>query len=115
MARKSGRASKVDMVRDAIDNLGWSAKPDTYVEYIKNKFKVDMTKAHISQTKSAERKRRGVRGARKRRGTAEEPIAAKNGIASVSDILAFVEAVKSWEGKIGAQGIRDVVKNVLKK
>ena len=59
MARKE--ITKVDMVRDAIDNLGWSAKPDKYVEYIKSKYKVKMTKAHITQTKSAERKRRGVR------------------------------------------------------
>jgi hypothetical protein len=115
MARRSGGISKVDMVRDAIDNLGWSAKPDKYVEYIKSKFKVDMSKAHISQTKSAERKRRGVRGARKRRGGSEEAAAAKNGSASIADILAFVETVKNWEEKIGAQGIRDVVKNVLKK
>jgi hypothetical protein len=115
MARKSGGTSKVDMVRDAIDNLGWSAKPDKYVEFIKSKYKVDMSKAHISQTKSAERKRRGVRGARKRKGAEMEPATAKNGSASISDILAFVEAVKGWEEKIGAQGIREVVKNVLKK
>jgi hypothetical protein len=115
MARKSGGTTKVEMVRDAINNLGWSAKPDKYVEYIKSKYKVDMSKAHISQTKSAERKRRGVRGARKRRGDSAEATNTQNGNASVSDILAFVEAVKNWEEKIGAQGIRDVVKNVLKK
>ena len=115
MARRSGGTSKVDMVRDAIDNLGWSAKPDKYVEYIKSKYKVELSKGHISQTKSAERKRRGVRGARKRRGATAEAAGTQNGNASVSDILAFVETVKTWEGKIGAQGVRDVVKNVLKK
>lgn len=115
MARRSSGTTKVDMVRDAIDNLGWSAKPDKYVEYIKGKYKVELSKGHISQTKSAERKRRGVRGARKRRGASEEAATAKNGNASISDILAFVETVKSWEEKIGAQGIREVVKNVLKK
>jgi hypothetical protein len=110
MARKG--MTKVDMVREAIDNLGWSAKPDKYVEYIKNKFKVEMSKAHISQTKSAERKRRGVRG-RKRKGAAEGVTKAASA-ASISDILSFVEAVKKWEEKIGAKGVREVVKNVLK-
>jgi hypothetical protein len=112
MARKGAGMTKVDMVRDAIDNLGWSAKPDKYVEYIKNKFKVEMTKAHISQTKSAERKRRGVRG--RTRGKAAAAVATAPA-ASVSDILAFVETVRKWQEKIGPKGIRDVVNNVLGK
>jgi hypothetical protein len=110
MAKKG--IAKVDMVRDAIDHLGWSAKPDKYVEYIKSKYRVEMSKSHISQSKSAERKRRGVRGRRKKE-TAEVAGKAASA-ASVTDILLFVEAVKKWEEKIGAKGIRDVVKNVLK-
>ena len=113
MARTSGKVTKVDMVRDAIDSLGWAAKGDEYVNYIKDKYKVEMSKAHISQTKTAERKRRGVRG-RRRKGAATETAKAASP-ASVADILAFVETVKSWEQKIGASGIREVVKNVLKK
>ena len=110
MARKSNKVTKVDMVRDAIDVLGWAAKGDEYVNFIKDKYKVEMSKAHISQTKTAERKRRGVRGRKRKAGA---PVAAA--AACVSDILSFVEAVKTWEQRIGAAGIREVVKNVLKK
>jgi hypothetical protein len=101
------------MVRDAIDSLGWAAKGDEYVKFIKDKYSVEMSKAHISQTKTAERKRRGVRGRRRKSATTDTKSASSP--ASVADILAFVETVKTWEEKIGAAGIREVVKNVLKK
>lgn len=114
MAKNSEKVTKVDMVRDAIDSLGWSAKGDEYVKYIKDKYKVEMSKAHISQTKTSERKRRGVRG-RRRKNTEAATTAANTSPASVADILSFVEAVKTWEQKIGAAGIREVVKTVLKK
>lgn len=114
MAKKdTGKTSKADMVRDAIDRLGWKAGIDEYQAYIKETYGTEMSKPHISQTKSNERKRRGVRGkARKSAGT---PSAAAVGNARVSDILSFVETVRAWEAKIGADGIREVVKNVLRK
>jgi hypothetical protein len=111
MARKSNKITKVQMVRDAIDNLGWNAKGDEYVSFIKDKYKVEMSKAHISQTKTAERKIRGVRGKSRKSAAAASTVPS----ASVADILSFVDAVKTWEQKIGAAGIREVVKNVLKK
>jgi hypothetical protein len=117
MAKKdTGKTSKADMVRDAIDKLGWTAGINEYQEYIKQTYGVEMSKPHISQTKSNERKRRGVRGRRKRRGAGAgaAPAEAAGG-AKVADILSFVEAVREWETKIGAQGIREVVKTVLRK
>lgn len=115
MAKQAAGVTKVEMVRDAIDKLGWKVGLDEYISYIKQKYNVVMSKAHISQTKSAERRRRGVRGARRRKGEAAKAPSAANGNASVADILAFVETVKNWEAKIGAAGIREVVKTVLKK
>jgi hypothetical protein len=116
MAKKgTGKTSKADMVRDAIDKLGWKAGIDEYQSYIKETYRAEMSKPHISQTKSNERKRRGVRG-RQRRKAASGPGGAKAGpSASISDILSFVETVRQWETKIGAKGIREVVKNVLRK
>ena len=119
MARKSaGVTSKADMVRDAIAKLGWNAGPTAFHDYIKQTYNVDMSKAHISQTTSSERKRQGVPGRRRRRkggrrGAVEG--ATFDGNAKVSDILSFVETVRQWETKIGAQGVREVVKNVLRK
>jgi hypothetical protein len=105
------------MVRDAIAKLGFDAGPTAFQEYIKQTYNVEMSKAHISQTTSAERKRQGVRGRRRRRGgrRAAGEASAVAGNAKVSDILSFVDAVRQWEAKIGAQGIRDVVKTVLRK
>ena len=114
--RDSGKVSKADMVRSAIDKLGWKAGINEYQAYIKETYGVEMSKPHISQTKSNERKRRGVRGARRRRGTGSTATGtAAAGSASVADILTFVETVREWETKIGAQGIREVVKTVLRK
>jgi hypothetical protein len=118
MAKKdTGKTSKADMVRDAIAKLGWGAGIDEYQTYIKDAYKVEMSKPHISQTKSNERKRQGVRG-RRRRGRAAAgagTAVAAAGSAKVADILSFVETVREWEAKIGAAGIREVVKNVLRK
>src|SRR5215207_4472632 len=110
MAKKAAAegTSKADMVRDAIAKLGFDAGPTAFQEYIKQTYNVEMSKAHISQTTSNERKRQGVRGRRRRRGrraAAEGGAAAAAGSARVADILSFVEMVRQWEGKIGAEGI----------
>ncbi len=115
MAKRGDGVPKVEMVRAAIDELGWQAGLDDYIAYIKKTFNTDMSKAHISQTKSAERRRRGVRAARRKKGEPAAAVGESNGSASIADILAFVDTVKIWEAKIGAAGIREVVKTVLKK
>jgi hypothetical protein len=118
MAKKdTGGTSKADMVRDAIKSLGWDAGSTAMHGYILQTYGVDMSKAHISQTVSNERKRQGVPGRRRRRGrrAAGAETAAGPGAAKVSDILAFVDAVRQWEAKIGPEGIREVVKTVLRK
>jgi hypothetical protein len=117
MAKKDdGKTSKAEMVRDAIDKLGWKAGINEYHDYIKRTYGVEMSKPHISQTKSNERKRRGVRGRARRKGAAAAGTGSGTaGGAKVADILSFVETVRQWETRIGAQGIREVVKTVLRK
>ena len=117
MAKKDADKSKADMVREAIAKLGWDAGIDEYQAYIKQSYNVEMSKPHISQTKSNERKRQGIRGRRRRRGrrAAGAGAAAAAGSARVADILSFVETVRQWETRIGADGIREVVRNVLRK
>lgn len=117
MAKKKDGMSKVEMVRDALAKLGWDVGAAAYQEYIKATYNVEMTKPHISQTKSAEKRRQGIRKRRKvgrPRKDATVAVAAATAI-SVVDLLSFVETVKEWEQKIGASSIRDVVKAVLKK
>jgi hypothetical protein len=117
MAKKDTGKSKADMVRETIEKLGWDAGINEYQAYIKQTYGVEMSKPHISQTKSNERKRQGIRGRRRRRGRRPggvgAPVAAGN--ARVADILSFVDTVRQWEAKIGAAGIREVVKTVLRK
>ncbi|HEX3151452.1 MAG TPA: hypothetical protein VHR66_25465 [Gemmataceae bacterium] len=126
MAKRDGKASKADMVRDAIAKLGWAKGIDEYAAYIKETYGAEMTKAHISQTKSNERKRQGVRGPKRGRrgrppGSGKKQmaaVAAVNGAtaaATVADILAFVDTLRDFETKLGAASIREVIKTVLKK
>src|SRR5436305_15140016 len=100
MAKKdAAKTSKADMVRAAIEKLGWTAGIDEYQTYIKQTYGVEMSKPHISQTKSNERKRQGVRGRRRRRGRrpAGAGGAVAAGSAKVADILSFVDTVRQWE------------------
>jgi hypothetical protein len=118
MAKKGEAKSKVDMVRDAIAKLGWNAGIEEYQKFIKDTFSIEMSKPHISQTKSNEKKRQGIRTRRRRgRGRAEGAAAGVGGAGSarLTDILNFVSAVQQWEQKIGAKSVREVVRTVLKK
>lgn len=116
MAKKDKGISKVGMVRDAIGKIGWNAGIEEYQKYIKDTYGVEMSKPHISQTKSNERNRQGVRGRRRRR--KGRPAAADSqvaGAAKLTDILSFVSAIQDWEQKIGAKNVREVVKTVVGK
>src|SRR5688572_30631330 len=108
MAKKDQPTSKVNMVREAIAKLGWDADIDAYQKHIKDAYGVEMSKAHISQTKSNEKKRQGIRTRRRRRrgaGRAAALAAPGAGNAKLSDILAFVSAVQQWEQRIGAKSV----------
>lgn len=117
MAKKAEGKSKVGMVYEAIQNKGWDAPIEELEVFIRDTFKVEMSKPHISQTKSNLKKKHGIKvRKRKKRGSAAaaEPIEVV-GAAKLTDILAFVSAVQQWEAKIGSENVRDVVKTVLKK
>jgi|SRR6476620_455228 hypothetical protein len=116
MAKKDKGSSKVDMVRDAIGKIGWDAGIDDYQKYIKDNYGIEMSKAHISQTKSNEKKRQGIRRRRRRRGRAAMDGQTQGaGMAKLTDVLSFVSTIQEWEQKIGAKTVREVVKSVLKK
>jgi hypothetical protein len=129
MAKKDGKTSKADMVRDAIAKLGWAVPIEDYHKFILETYGADMSKAHISQTKSNERKRQGVRGPRRGKrgrppGSGKKQLAAAaaaneatavTGAASVADILAFVDTLREFETKLGAASVREVIRTVLKK
>jgi hypothetical protein len=115
VAKKKGGTSKVDMVRDAIAKLGWDVPIEAYSEYITKTYNVEMSKAHISQTKSTERRKQGVKGKRRRRRRAAAKEEVPSGNAKVADILTFLDTVREWQEKIGAETVREVVRSALKK
>jgi ribosomal protein L19E len=122
MAKKDSGMSKVAMVREAIAKIGWNTSTEDLRKYIKDNFATDMSIAHISQTKSTEKKRQGV-STKKRRKRGRPPgstkaasaAAAAAGDAKISDILSFVAAVHEWQAKIGVANVKEVFKSVLKK
>jgi hypothetical protein len=115
MAKKSGGLSKVEMVREAIAKLGWDASTREMQKYILDTFKIEMSIGHISQTKSTERRKQGIKSTRrrKRRGGVKETAVA--GSPKVTDILNFLDAIRDWEAKLGAATVREVVQKALKK
>ena len=117
MAKKAEGKSKVDMVYEAIQKHGWDSGIDDLHAYILGTFGIDMSKPHISQTKSNLKKKHGIKvRRRRRRGSAAAPeAAAVAGPAKLADILAFVTTVQQWEQKIGSDNVREVFKTVLKK
>ena len=72
---KSGGVSKMDAVREALRQLGWDAKPAQIQGFIKEKFGVEMTLDHISNYKSAIR-RKGGKGKKRGRKPGPKPAAA---------------------------------------
>jgi hypothetical protein len=117
MAKKAEGVSKVSMVEEAIQKLGWDASIDDLGAHIKATYGLEMSKPHISQTKSNLKKKHGIKVRRRRRrgAAAESEPAAVTGPAKLTDILAFVTTLQQWEQRIGSDNIRDVVKTVLKK
>jgi hypothetical protein len=115
MAKKDKGTSKVDMVRNAIGKIGWDAGIDDYQKYIKDNYGVEMSKAHISQTKSNEKRRQGIRRRRRRGRPTADGQTQGAGAAKLTDVLSFVTTIQQWEQKIGAKTVREVVKTVLKK
>ena len=119
MAKKTDGRSKVSMVEEAINKQGWDISVDEIFKYVKDTFGVEMTKAHISQTKSNLKKKHGVKvRRRKKSGIAPAVVAAPaatGSAANIGDLIAFVSAVKDWEQKIGSDAVREVFKSIVKK
>lgn len=120
MAKKTDGRSKVSMVEEAINKQGWDISVDEIFKYVKDTFGVEMTKAHISQTKSNLKKKHGVKVRRRKKNGAAAavvaaPVVATSAAANISDLIAFVSAVKDWEQKIGSDAVREVFKSIVKK
>jgi hypothetical protein len=126
MAKKTEGPSKADMVRDAVSQLGWDKTVADYHAYILSTYSVDMTKPHISQQLSNERKkngkgpkRRGRKKGSKNKTSGGETapaaaVAATSGSVSIADLFEFIGVLSKWEAKLGAAAIKDALKHIAK-
>lgn len=121
MAKKSEgeegkKIKKVDMMRDAFATLGMDAELSAIQSYIKDKYGEDLTKAHISQTKTSERKKAGgttgKRG-RKPKGEVVVSSAATEATLDIADVLALFAEIQRYKEKIGAKNVQKVVAKAL--
>jgi hypothetical protein len=101
------------MVREALEKEGWKAKPDVYREYIFKTFGKDVPKNQISQYKSAEKRKKGM----KRRGkisSASTQGPEANNHDDVDEIIEFIADLQHWESRLGAARIKQIVLKFFK-
>ncbi len=112
-ASADGKTESVaQMVRDALDKKGWTAKPDVYREYIMNTFGKDVPKNQISQYKSAEKRKKGMN---KKRGKPAATSSAESNHDNLDVILEFIGDLHNWEKRLGGAKIKEIVMVLYKK
>ena len=120
--------SKAEMVRKALDALGWKADLDAYHQWVVENYKFDMQRNHLSQYLSTERKKAGLSRRRLKKprlgrppgsGAAAEPAhgpgPGRPKGPSVTTLIEFITAVRTFESKLGASHIREVVASMYGK
>lgn len=118
---RKGEKSKTAMILETLELLGWEAENEAILEHISKTYGVEITKSHLSQTKSVLRrkgkKKPGKRG-RPRKGS--KPIAAKAAKASLSgtpsfdDLLTLLNSLSKLKETYGEDHLQKAVKAVLK-
>jgi len=95
---KQGKVTQKEMVRTALQDKGWDAKPLEIHEYIKEKFNVEMPASYISNYKSNLKKESGKGGGKRGR----KP-------AGGSFQLAHLEKVRALVSELGADQVKALV------
>jgi hypothetical protein len=110
------KMSKMDAVRQAISVLGKDASPIKIQEFVKSKFKMDMTTAHVSNYKTTVLREKGKKpvaataSAPAPAKTAPAPVKAATASARGSEVsLSDLEAVKGLVGRLGEKDLKSLV------
>jgi predicted flap endonuclease-1-like 5' DNA nuclease len=105
----AGKMSKMDAVRQAISELGKDASPIKIQEFVKSKFKMDMTTAHVSTYKTTVLREKGKKPvaapASAPAPVKAAPAPAKGSAVSLSDL----EAVKGLVGRVGEENLKSLI------
>jgi hypothetical protein len=104
--------SKMDAVRKAIRELGKDAMPGKIQEFVKDKFGLEMTMAHVSNYKSviSKKKKKGKKAAALApAASASAPAPMKPAPAVAKLTLSDIEAVKKLVGRVGEENLKSLV------
>jgi hypothetical protein len=101
------KMSKMDAVRTAISELGKDASPIKIQEYVKTKFKMDMTTAHVSNYKTTVLREKGKKPVA---APAATPVKTASASAKGSEVsLTDIETVKGLVGRLGEENLKSLV------
>jgi hypothetical protein len=108
------KLSKMDAVRQAISVLGKDASPIKIQEFVRSKFKMDMTTAHVSNYKTTVLREKGKKlvaaPASAPAKTAPAPVKAATTSAKGSEVsLTDIEAVKGLVGRLGEKNLTSLI------
>jgi hypothetical protein len=107
----AGSITKMDAVRQAISELGKDASPMKIQEFVKSKFKMDMTVGHVSNYKTTILRAKGRKPAAAKEAAAAPapakpaPAPAKGSGVSLSDLA----AVKGLVGRVGEENLKSLI------
>ena len=103
------KMSKMDAVRQAISVLGKDASPIKIQEFVKSKFKMDMTTAHVSNYKTTVLREKGKKTVAAHASAPAPvkpaPALAKGSAVSLSDLA----AVKGLVGRVGEDDLKSLI------
>lgn len=106
------KVKKVDMMRDAFAKLGKSATIADVQKYVLDTYGVELTKAHISQTRSSEKRGKKKRG-RKPKSEGTVVVADGSDSLEITDVLALFAEIQRYKGILGAKNVQKVVSKAL--
>lgn len=115
MAKKSdseGKTSVMQLVKNALADLGVDAKPEPLHNHILEKYQRDVPKQQISTYKSIIKKQSGKLKAR--RGLRDGMVEGTSSRAGSDLVLQFVSTVRDFESKLGSAKLLEVIDALYK-
>ena len=112
-AAKEAGISKMAAVRKALKELGKDAMPGKIQEYVKEKFGLVMTTAHVSNYKTViSRKKKSKKAPASSEGTSETAVVSVKTVSARSSRVSLgdIEAVRDLVGRVGEDDLKSLIK-----
>lgn len=123
MAKPETEVNKAEAIRDALSTLGFGAPLDEVVQWINDKYGVNINKQYISTQKQSYKKQTKISANPKTFVTRSEPVylhhsESSSSVASnlpVREIAELIAAINTAKRAIGVEGVRQIVEEVNKR